>query len=154
MKESLLKLPIFGKCLYGAGFLGLNRSNDREGLKTIIQAIHWLEEDKCSIQVCPEGTRSKSFNMGEFHHGTFKVALKSKCPIVVAGIQNTCCICHRFPFRSTTVYYDIIDVLPYDAIENMTTQEISDISHKMISDRIEEFPKEKCKLLNNNHNNE
>ncbi len=154
MKDSLIKLPIIGKCLYAAGFLGLNRSNDREGLKTIIHAIHMIEENQSSIQVCPEGTRSKKFEMLNFHHGSFKIALKAKCPIVVVGIQNTCCIHHRFPWRSTKVYFDVIDVLSYESIEHMTTQEISDLTHKMIQERIEEFPKEPCSLTKKDNTKE
>lgn len=141
MKQSLLKIPLVGKYLYASGFLGLNRENPREGVKTINKASSRIEEDILSIGIAPEGTRSKKYEMNEFHSGSFKIALKAKCPIVLCCIQNTCKVYERFKFKSTKVYYDIVEVIPYEDIENKTTQEISDYSYEVIKNNLENLPK-------------
>lgn len=42
-----------------------------------------------SVFLFPEGTRSKDGNMLEFKDGGFKIATKSKCPIVPVGITGS-----------------------------------------------------------------
>ena len=92
--------------------------------------------------IFPEGTRSKNGNnVGDFKGGSFKAATKAKCPIVLCCIQNTCKVYERFKFKSTKVYYDIVEVIPYEDIENKTTQEISDYSYEVIKNNLENLPK-------------
>ena len=72
MKESILKIPVVGRWLISAGFLSINRENNREGLKTIIRSIKRVENGY-PIGVFPEGTRSKGPDMQEFKDGAFKI---------------------------------------------------------------------------------
>lgn len=142
MKDSLMKVPVLGAHATAAGFLGLDRSNARNGMKTILEAIREIEEYNLSVAICPEGTRSKGYEMKEFHQGSFKIATKTKSPIAVVAIQNSCQIHKRAPFlKSTYVYYDIVDVLNYEDYKDLNTQEISDKVYNMIKDRLEELPK-------------
>ncbi len=141
MKDSLERVPILGPHAKAAGYLGLDRSNARNGIKTINTAVSRIVDEKLSIAVCPEGTRSKKYEMGEFHHGSFKIATKAKSPIVICAIQNSCQIHKRTPFKSTYLYYDVVDVLHYEQYKDMNTQEISDKTYKIINDRLQELPK-------------
>lgn len=141
MKDSLMKVPVLGVHATAAGFLGLDRNNARNGIKTIQEAIREIEEYKFSVAICPEGTRSKGYEMKEFHHGSFKIAVKSHSPIVVCAIQNSCQIHKRTPFRSTYIYYDVVDVLKYEDYKDKNTQEISDEVYQMIKNKLEELPK-------------
>lgn len=143
MKKSLLNIIVAGKHFSAAGFLGLDRSNAREGIKTINKAAEMINCCKYSICVFPEGTRSKKLEMIPFHHGSFKVAYKATCPIVVGAIQNTSLVRSRYPFKSTKVYFDIIDVFEYDSFKDLSTNEISDQVHKMIEDDLLELKKYK-----------
>lgn len=141
LKDSLMKLFLVNKFLHASGYIPLNRTNVREGVKTIGKAAQKIIDDTASIFICPEGTRSKKYEMNEFHSGSFKIALKAKCPIVLCCIQNTCKVYERFKFKSTKVYYDIVEVIPYEDIENKTTQEISDYSYEVIKNNLENLPK-------------
>ena len=59
-KPSNLKLPYIGKLAYGAGFLPIDRENDRKALKTILTAADYIKRDYCSMGIYPEGTRSRT----------------------------------------------------------------------------------------------
>ncbi len=87
-KMEMTKIP-FAEIIAGSfETLFLDRENSREGLKVILQAIEYIKEGN-DVLIYPEGTRSKSHTMGEFHKGSFKVAQKTGCPIVPLVIDNT-----------------------------------------------------------------
>ena len=44
-KPENLKLPFIGPLAYGAGFLPINRENDREALKSILLAANYMKQD-------------------------------------------------------------------------------------------------------------
>ncbi len=125
MKESILKVPVIGRCLYSAGFLPLDRKNNRKGLETIVKSIKRVQ-DGFPIGVFPEGTRSKGPNMGRLHDGTFKIATRAASSIVVCIIDNTYSNKKRFPFRRTKILIKVCEVLKYDDFKESTTKEIAE----------------------------
>ena len=127
-KPSNLKLPFIGKLAYGAGFLPIDRSNDREALKTILLAADYLKRDLCSMAVYPEGTRSRDGKLLPFHAGSFKIAQKAGVPLVIAAIDGTEQVHRRFPFRRTRVRLQILELLPAERVKAMGTRGLSDYS--------------------------
>ena len=68
--------------------LFLDRSNVKEGLKTILSAIDKVKSG-ISIFIFPEGTRNKTpETLMEFKGGSFKIAEKSGCPIIPVTMVN------------------------------------------------------------------
>lgn len=141
MKDSLMKKFILGKYLKACAFISLNRENPREGIKTINKCVDKIANDDASIVIFPEGTRSRNYEMGEFHNGTFKIATKSQCPIVICALQNSWKVMKRFPFRKTKVYFDVVKIYNYDDYKEKTTQEISEYAHELIKNDLENLPK-------------
>ena len=70
----------------------LNRSDVKEGLKTILNCIEKVKRG-ISIFIFPEGTRNKNkenpTDIGEFKDGSFKIASKTGCKIVPVAITGT-----------------------------------------------------------------
>lgn len=128
-KPSNFKIPIAGPFIKRCGFLSIDRENSKNALKTIIKAINYIKDDIYSVGVSPEGTRNKNdgYDLLPFRNGCFKIALKAKCPIVVCTMKNAQFIHSNFPIKKTTVIMEIVDVLSYDDIKEMDTQEISNI---------------------------
>lgn len=141
LKESLITKPILGQYLHACGYIPLNRVNPREGVKTINKAADRISSDTSSIVICPEGTRSGGYTMNEFHNGSFKIGTKSKCPIVLCAIQNTSKIMKRFPWKSTEIYFDVIETLNYEDYSEKTTQEISDYCYGVVKESLDSLPK-------------
>lgn len=89
--EKIPLLSIWMKYLY---CLFLNRTDIKEGMKTILAAI---EDIKNGVSICifPEGTRNKGNSELEllpFHEGSFKIAVRAGCPIVPIAIHNSSAI--------------------------------------------------------------
>ena len=116
----------------------INRENDREALKSILQAVDYLKRDLCSIAVYPEGTRTKTGRLLPFHAGTFKIAQKAKVPVVVAAIQGTENVRKNFPFRRTDVKLDILELIPAEEVTATNTQELSARCRNRIAEHLGE----------------
>ena len=107
LQESSQGLPLLlsPRDVYKRQFL--NRTDIKEGLKTILTGI---EQIKNGISMCifPEGTRNKGDDETKllpFKEGSFKMAEKTGCPIILMSMNNTSAILEdHFPFiRSTHV---------------------------------------------------
>lgn len=116
-KDGVDKVPVLGIIMRRLYCLFLDRSDPKQGLKVILQAIDYVRQG-ISICVFPEGTRNKDQEHRDsllpFKEGTFKIAQKSGCPIIPMALIGTEDIFeNQFPWvrRSdvTLVYGEPID---------------------------------------------
>lgn len=126
------KIPIAGAFIHKAGFITIDRDNDFNAIKSILNGMDYLKKDLAHVSICPEGTRSKNGTLLEFKAGSYKVATKAKAPIVVLSLVNCNVIHKNFFLRRTHVYFDIVDCLYYEDYKNMTTAEIAAITKEKI----------------------
>ena len=113
----------------------LNRENDREALKTIIKCIQILKEDKASIAVFPEGGINKDRKFHHFRPGVFKIAQKAKVPIVVCTLKNTRDVIRNMArYKRSDVEMTLLEVIPPEQFEGMTTLEIADKVYRMMAE--------------------
>ncbi len=129
-KPSNMQIPLIGDLAYGAGFLAIDRENDRKALKTILTAADYLKRGLCNMGIFPEGTRSRTGKMGQFHAGSFKIAQRAGVPVVIACVRDTERASRRLFLRPTKVYLDILEALPADRVKAMSTHELADYSRE------------------------
>jgi len=126
---------IVGKIMHKIQCQRINRENDREALRTIINCIRIIQEDKASIGVFPEGYTSMDGLLHPFRSGVFKIAQKANVPIVVCTVQNT-----NKPFRNilrlkaTDVHLHLLKVLQPEDFAGMTAVELGDMVHSMMAE--------------------
>lgn len=124
-KPENFKYPFFGRIIHRLGFIGIDRENPRNALKSIQKAAQVMKDDQISVCIYPEGTRNKS---GEgllpFHHGALKAAQLADVPVVVAVNRNTPDIMKHFPWKGTDVYLDILEVIPKEQVSEMKTVDL------------------------------
>ena len=85
------KVPLLSWWIVWLHGLFLDRSNVREGVKTIMEAIE-IVKSGISVAIFPEGTRSRAEDerqMLPFHEGSFKIATRAGCPIVPVVLNHT-----------------------------------------------------------------
>lgn len=90
-KKEMLKIPLLSRWMKFLHCLFLDRTDIKDGLKTILAAID-LVKNGVSIMIFPEGTRGKDpsgLELLPFHEGSFKVATKTGCPIIPVSINNS-----------------------------------------------------------------
>ncbi len=113
----------------------INRENDKEALKTIINCIRIIQDDKASVAVFPEGYIHQDKLLHTFRSGVFKIAQKAKVPIVVCTMQNTQKVKENMPhLKPTDVHLHLVGVLQPEEYEGLTTVDIANRVHTMMAE--------------------
>ena len=116
---------LYGRIIRKCCFLPIDRTNPRNSMKTILDAVDLIKRDEVSIVVYPEGTRSKRLKLLKFHAGVFKIAQKANVPIVVATIQGGETIKDRYPWKRSHIDIDVLDVFDRNKVKSETSEQLS-----------------------------
>ena len=126
--------PFVGKLMHKIMCQLINRENDREALKTIINCIRLIQEDEVSIAVFPEGYTSMDGLLHPFRSGVFKIAQKAKVPIVVCTVRNTNQVFRNAKkLKPTEVELHLLTVIPPEEFANITAVELGNRIHAMMA---------------------
>jgi len=111
-KKELASTP-FGPLLKALGAVFIDRSSKEKALKAFKPAIEALNNG-ISVAIAPEGTRSRTRQLGEFKKGPFHLAIQAKVPIVPIVIKNA----HdAMPKGSGLLHPTNIEVVVLDAVD-------------------------------------
>lgn len=138
-KEIYEKRPFVKRAMHRLNSLPIDRENDREAAKTIIKAINIIKNDVASIALFPEGYTSLSGEFQPFRNGSFKIALKSGCPIVVCVINNTQAIPKNMFRRRTEVDFRCLEIINPEDYEGMNTSELGDMIHDRMAEELQKM---------------
>lgn len=134
-KREVDKMFLVGKFLHKIMGQPINRENDREALKTILNCVRLLQADMNSVAVFPEGYIKPDRKLRHFRSGVFKIAQRTKVPIVVCTLKNTHKIIHNFlHFKKTDVYLHLVGVIGPEQWDGATTVDIADKAYRMMAD--------------------
>ena len=87
-KKEMEKIPVMSYWMRQIHSVFMDRENPREALKSISEGVENLKNGYSMI-IFPEGTRSRSNNMGEFKKGSMRLAIKAGVPIVPITFYDT-----------------------------------------------------------------
>lgn len=140
-KQEVRTMPIIGSFLVKIRGQFLDRNDDRQALRLILNCIRMIQNDEASIGVFPEGTRSRDGKVHEFRPGVFKIAQKANVPIVVCTINGTGPLFHNLKkLKPTPVQLHVVEVIPAAELKGKTTHDIAHrVYESMISDLGEDF---------------
>lgn len=136
-KKSLFKLPVVKQCQPVFGAISLDRDNDREAAKSMIQAIREIKEGMSMIIFPEGGIRSRETEeMVELRAGAYKLVTKTGVPLLPATILGTSKLKYRKHFKR--LHAKIIFHAPIYAkdYENLTTQEIGMMVQEIVNDTV------------------
>ena len=87
-KIQLFFVPFFGLALYFGGAIPVRRGNKALARKSVNTAIMGLKNSYRSLFIFPEGTRTKTGELGEFKRGGFHIPLEMQIPVVPVVIRG------------------------------------------------------------------
>lgn len=113
--------------------LTINRKDVRQGMK-VIQEMSERVSNGENFLIFAEGTRSRMGNrMNEMKGGSFKAAVKAKCPIVPCALVDCFVPFDQKNTKPVTVKLFYLEPIPYEEYKDMKTVDIA----KMVRERIE-----------------
>jgi 1-acyl-sn-glycerol-3-phosphate acyltransferase len=137
-KKELKDIPFLKQIFACTNSLAMDREDVRQSMGVIMEVGKRVKEGD-NFLIFPEGTRSRNKNqLLEFKGGSFKCAVKSKCPIVPVALLDTYKVMDTNSIKPVTVQVHILPPLYYEEYQNMKTTEIAALVH----DRIEQVIKE------------
>ena len=120
----------------------MDRDDVRQSLKVIQEVTEEVKSGR-NFLIFPEGTRSKEGNYpGEFKGGSFKCAMKARCPIVPVAMLDSYQAFDTNSIRPVTVQVHFLKPLSYEEYKDMKSTEIARLVRDQIVACIEKAEKE------------
>ena len=133
-KQENQTMFMVGKLMHKIQCQLLNRENDREALKTILKCVQIIQQDKASLAVFPEGYIKPDRKLHHFRSGVFKIAQKTKVPVVVCTLRNTQYVFHNgLRLKPTDVHLHLLDVITPEQYQGMSTVELGNMVYEMMA---------------------
>lgn len=125
-KEELFRIPVVGWMMRLAGDIRVDRKNPRSGAQALIRAQRILEQ-KCSVMIFPEGTRTLDGRVRPFTDGAFHLAIKAHVPILPLVIEGSrdCIPKNSWKFGKPSDI--LLKVLPPVDTASYTTQDVAQV---------------------------
>lgn len=133
-KKELSNVPLLKEIIACTKSFALDRKNARQALEVIQNVTKEVQAGR-NYLIFPEGTRSKNGNrMGEFHGGSFKCALKAKCPVVPVVFIDSFKPLDQKGSGPVAMQIHYLKPIPYEEYQGMKAVELA----AMVRSRIEE----------------
>ena len=140
-KKEMEHWPLISWWMSSVYCLFLDRKNSREGIKTILKGIEYIEQG-ISMWIYPEGTRSKKEGeMLPFKHGSFKLATKPGVPIIpVAIVGSGLLFDDHYPLVSSgPVRIEFMEPIPTKDLTHEEKEALPDRVHAMIEANVKDY---------------
>lgn len=122
----------------------LEKDNPRQGITIINQVSKEVANGRRYI-LFPEG--GYGFNnknvVEDFKAGSFKIALKSKAPIVPVALIDSYKVFNSFHFGPITTYVHYLKPILFEEYGKLKTQEIAELVKKRIQEKIAEIEQQR-----------
>lgn len=86
-RHELFRLPLFGWVLRLGGYISVRRGNTTDSVRMLAQCGSLLERG-VPVLMFPEGTRSKTGQVGRFKSGAFILAARHGVPLVPIAMRG------------------------------------------------------------------
>lgn len=137
IKKEAANIILLKQVREALGSLVMDREDIRQSMKVIQTMAEEVKKGR-NFLIFPEGTRSRQGNHTlEFKGGTFKSAVKAKCPIVPCALIDSFIPFDEKSIRPVTVHLYYLKPLYCEEYQNMKTTEIAEEVKRRIDEQIE-----------------
>lgn len=137
MKKELSNIFLIKQVFKIMGAYPIDREDVRQSMKVIQQVSKEVAAGK-NFLIFPEGTRSRNGNrIGEFKGGSFKSAVKARCPIVPVAIIDSYKVFDTSSIEKVVVQVHYLEPLYYEDYKMLKTTEIAKIVEEKIQKTID-----------------
>lgn len=137
LKKELAEIPFLKQIKECTKSFPMDREDIKQSMGVILHVIEEVKKGR-NYLIFPEGTRSKTGNhLLEFHSGSFKCAVKAKCPILPVAFVDSFKVLDQKGCKPVTVQIHYLEPIMYEEYKDMKTVELANL----VKSRIEEVVK-------------
>ncbi len=134
LKKELKDVPLLKQITASTKSFPMDREDVRQSLEVIKGVTEEVQKGR-SYLIFPEGTRSKNGNvMGEFHGGSFRCAVKTKCPILPVAVVDCFKVLDQKGSKPVRVQLHYLKPIAYEEYVGMKAAEVA----ALVKSRIQE----------------
>ena len=139
IKKEAKDIPVVKQAMCALKAIAIDREDIRQSMKVITQVTEEVKKGR-NFLIFAEGTRSKLGNrLLPFKGGTFKSAMKAKCPIVPCALIDSYKPFDEKSTKPVTVKLVYLPPIRYEEYVDMKTVEIADMVKARIEAAIAEY---------------
>jgi 1-acyl-sn-glycerol-3-phosphate acyltransferase len=113
LKLELLRIPLFGKLIIGAGMIAVDRAGGGSSIRTLLRETDRAVRENRQIVIFPEGTRSPPGVVGELQPGIAAMAAHARLPVIPVTTDSGLCWGRRaFRKRPGTIRIEVGEPIP------------------------------------------
>ena len=137
-KKELSDVPFCKQIIACTKSFAMDRADVRQSLGVIQNVVEEVKAGRHYL-IFPEGTRSKMGNeMLDFHAGSFKAALKAKCPILPIAFVDSFKVLDQKGSAPVVMQIHYLDPIPYEEYKDMKAVELAALVKERIAAAIAE----------------
>ena len=138
LKKELKDVPFLKQIVACTKSFAMDREDVRQSL-TVIQSVIKEVNSGRNYLIFPEGTRSKSTNnLLEFHNGSFRCALKTKCPVIPIALVDCYKVLDQKGSKPVTVQIHYLTPILYEEYKDLNTKELAALVRQRIEAKVKE----------------
>ena len=138
-KKEVANVPLLKQTFKCMKAYMIDREDVRQSLQVIVNVSNDVKNGR-NFLIFPEGTRSREGNeLGEFKGGSFKCAMKAKCPIVPVAIIDSYKAFDTGSTENVNVQVHYLEPITYDEYKMLKTTEVAEIVKEKIKNTIDNY---------------
>lgn len=142
LKKELKNIPVLKQMVQCTKSFPMDREDIKQSLQVIKAVTKELKEGR-NYLIFPEGTRSRMGNkMLEFHGGSFKPAIRTRCPIVPFALIDSYKVLDQKGSKEVTVQVHYLEPIYYEEYKELSTVKLAELVRTRIEDTISKYEKE------------
>ena len=136
LKKELKDVPFLKQIIACTKSFPMDREDVRQSLTVIHSVIKEINAGR-NYLIFPEGTRSKSTNdLLEFHNGSFRCALKTKCTVVPVALVDCYKVLDQKGSKPVTVQIHYLQPIEYEEYQDLNTKELAALVRSRIEEKV------------------
>lgn len=137
-KKELKKIPFLEEIYRCTNSFAMDREDVRQSLSVIQNVTEQVQNGRRYV-IFPEGTRSRNGNeMNGFHAGSFRCAMKAKCPIVPMAFIDSFKVLDQKGSAPVTVQLHYLQPILFDEYKNLKTAQLAALVKMRIQQAIDD----------------
>ena len=138
LKKELGEVPLLKQIRLCTNSFLMDREDVRQSLEVIQNVTREVQAGR-NYLIFPEGTRSKKGNeMGEFHGGSFRCAVKAKCSIVPVALIDSFKVLDQKGSAPVKVQLHYLKPIAYEEFAGLKATEVAAMVKERIQAAIDE----------------